>query len=626
MKKVFFRLRKLSYYSFFIILAIVLVVFLAVYHLHKIFNLAETNFTKNLTLHTDNLSKSIGDDMDYIAYQMEFINKQIVHYPNDLQKIHLLLSSFQTNQKVNITTTWNMFAWADASHHIVVHGDMGILHQPRDISSHTYTPATIKFPWKTHFGIPRFGEVSKQWIIPVAMGVSNKEGNYLGALVFGFNLNSLIKKMESISNAEPIYFALVDQNFNLVTQSPQTVLFSQKAILSQLKTAWDGGYSQKLLSRQTFLNKDNYIYFQRLEHHPFFLVTTYDKNYVQKEFQHIFLSYNIEWLAIIGLVFLVIVLFHQHFSRSTRLLSSVVSSLAKGKTVKEMPRSAFKETNHLSLCLLQLQRYMKKGKKVLITLEKEKIKAEQGITIAREAQAAREDFSRTMRIEAKKPLYSIIEQAHQCMNEEYGPLPRMYKTMAENIFHSAFHMDYLTTYTLNCSYIDTSHVIKGCLALHQDKAYFENVAYTADIPKHLPSIYVDELRFRQILAGIIFHSLMFTPEGERIHIRAQIKKEKNKPKFLVITVNDTGMGASEILRQNMVDGEEKEKRVPDGTDSTLENIRFLVDLHKGKLVINSKLQEGSVFTLTLPYLEQDKSDPATPEASYDNVIPLFKKR
>ncbi len=109
---------------------------------------------------------------------------------------------------------------------------------------------------------------------------------------------------------------------------------------------------------------------------------------------------------------------------------------------------------------------------------------------------------------------------------------------------------------------------------------------------------VDKLRFTQIIQNLIDNAIKYTPQG---WVRVNISKENNE---LVICVSDSGIGMSKELQTKLF-GEfvrdpsiKKEIR---GTGLGLYIVKYLVEIHKGKIWVESEGEnKGSKFYVKLP--------------------------
>jgi signal transduction histidine kinase len=119
------------------------------------------------------------------------------------------------------------------------------------------------------------------------------------------------------------------------------------------------------------------------------------------------------------------------------------------------------------------------------------------------------------------------------------------------------------------------------------------------VESNLPLVVGDERKIKQILLNLFSNAVKFTPDGGRIGVRAGLTDAG-----VEIAVTDTGVGIApedhatifEEFRQ--VGNDYGRKR--EGTGLGLALTRRFVELHGGRIRVESEPGKGSTFTFTLP--------------------------
>lgn len=112
-------------------------------------------------------------------------------------------------------------------------------------------------------------------------------------------------------------------------------------------------------------------------------------------------------------------------------------------------------------------------------------------------------------------------------------------------------------------------------------------------------VYVDSEKFEKIITNVLSNAFKFTPEGGRIEIIIN-----RKDNYVIVSVSDTGVGIqkekmSKIFdRFYQVDG--SHTREQEGTGIGLSLTKELIELHKGKIEVESEAGKGSTFRISLP--------------------------
>lgn len=140
-------------------------------------------------------------------------------------------------------------------------------------------------------------------------------------------------------------------------------------------------------------------------------------------------------------------------------------------------------------------------------------------------------------------------------------------------------------------------------ALAQDKGLFYQVNIDENLPEYCEG---DPDRLRQILNNIIGNAVKFTPRGNVV-LRASQVKGNNADFRLKISVADTGVGISqnklETIFESFSQQQMSDKRQFGGLGLGLSIVRKLIDLHGGKIDINSEEGFGTEVLVELPLTE-----------------------
>ena len=119
-----------------------------------------------------------------------------------------------------------------------------------------------------------------------------------------------------------------------------------------------------------------------------------------------------------------------------------------------------------------------------------------------------------------------------------------------------------------------------------------------DIPDGLPSIPADEKKLEQVFLNLLDNAVKFTPENGEIAVRAEDAKDAVK-----IEISDTGIGipAEHIGRifERFYRVDTARSREMGGTGLGLSIVKHIVNLHKGRITVESRLGKGSTFTVFL---------------------------
>jgi signal transduction histidine kinase len=145
---------------------------------------------------------------------------------------------------------------------------------------------------------------------------------------------------------------------------------------------------------------------------------------------------------------------------------------------------------------------------------------------------------------------------------------------------------------------DLSSAIENAVTLVKERAHRRGIALVRTMDECLGVIRADERKVKQVLLNLLSNALKFTPEGGRITVRAGVHNDTAE-----ISVTDTGVGIAPE-DQDAVFEEFRQvgtaARDVEGTGLGLAISRKFIELHGGKIWVNSEVGTGSIFTFTLP--------------------------
>lgn len=162
---------------------------------------------------------------------------------------------------------------------------------------------------------------------------------------------------------------------------------------------------------------------------------------------------------------------------------------------------------------------------------------------------------------------------------------------------SAIEAGKMDIYDENLHLVD---VVESSLRFVASRLEEADLTLTLDVQEHLPEIYADDRRLKQILLNLLTNAIKFTPQGGQIHLSAHL----NNDGTLSISIADTGIGMDEgellkaMSKFGQVDG--TFTRNEEGTGLGLPLTRGLIDMHNGYFKIESDKKNGTTATVTLP--------------------------
>lgn len=156
---------------------------------------------------------------------------------------------------------------------------------------------------------------------------------------------------------------------------------------------------------------------------------------------------------------------------------------------------------------------------------------------------------------------------------------------------------------LNLTEINIEKLIKNIVYNNQGRALEKNI----NIVFNLESVntYLDKDKISQVIVNLLSNAIRYTNAGGNIYINAYKEKESIKIHF-----RDEGVGIPKESLNHIFERfyrvDESRSKDTGGIGVGLTIVKSIVDLHKGKIEVKSKQNEGSEFIITLPIINNQK--------------------
>jgi signal transduction histidine kinase len=238
---------------------------------------------------------------------------------------------------------------------------------------------------------------------------------------------------------------------------------------------------------------------------------------------------------------------------------------------------------------------------------------------SREIEAAnrhKSEFLANMSHELRTPLNAIIGFSEVLGERMFGELNEKQAEYTEDILSSGRHLLSLINEILDLSKVEAGRMelelatfdlplaIDNARTFVRERATKHGINLDVTIDERLGDFVGDERKIKQILLNLLSNAVKFTPEGGRIGITA-----RQADGSVEISVSDTGIGISpedqaKIFEEFRQVGSDYAHKV-EGTGLGLTLAKKFVELHGGKIWVESEVGKGSTFSFTLP----DRSSP-----------------
>ncbi len=228
-----------------------------------------------------------------------------------------------------------------------------------------------------------------------------------------------------------------------------------------------------------------------------------------------------------------------------------------------------------------------------------------------EVDRLKSQFLANMSHELRTPLNSIIGFSRVILKEIDGPLTDMQRTDLQSVYDSGQHLLGLINDILEVAKIESGRmdlvsevvnlqdIIRGvmstAIALVKDKPAVE---LQQSVPQDLPTIMGDTRRIRQAILNLVSNAAKFTTEGF-IRVEAEVVDTE-----VIVSVADSGVGIPpdkiDMIFEPFTQADASTTRETGGTGLGLSITSSFVEMHGGRMWVESEVGKGSTFYMALP--------------------------
>ncbi|MBV8939520.1 MAG: PAS-domain containing protein [Alphaproteobacteria bacterium] len=230
-----------------------------------------------------------------------------------------------------------------------------------------------------------------------------------------------------------------------------------------------------------------------------------------------------------------------------------------------------------------------------------------------EADRLKSEFLANVSYELRSPLTTIGGFAEMLAQEYFGGLTDKQKEYVQGIHEASQHLMQLVNDILDLAGIEAGYMqlevarfdlhemMKSVLPLIQERSREMDITVTFDCPPKIGKILADETRLRQILFKLLSNAIQFTAAGSGVSFGAREEGE-----MVALWVADQGDGIppeeQEAVFQKFYKGSNRASRsvTRSGAGLGLSIVKSFVELHGGRITMESTPGQGTIITCRLP--------------------------
>ncbi|WP_319507729.1 PAS domain S-box protein [uncultured Methanolobus sp.] len=235
----------------------------------------------------------------------------------------------------------------------------------------------------------------------------------------------------------------------------------------------------------------------------------------------------------------------------------------------------------------------------------------QAKALAEESNKIKSEFIANMSHELRTPLNSVIGFSQVLSDKIFGDLNEKQMHYSCNILKSGKHLLELINDILDVSkiesgkmeytpeIIDFQEVMNEIIVLMDPLIKEKSIDFKVNMGFEKLEINADKVKMKQIMYNLLSNAIKFTPETGKVWLDYEITNGN-----VQISVSDNGIGIPLEQQKAIFDPfkqvSSSTNRTHGGTGLGLAIVKYYVEMHSGEIHVESEVDKGSTFTLTIP--------------------------
>jgi len=232
------------------------------------------------------------------------------------------------------------------------------------------------------------------------------------------------------------------------------------------------------------------------------------------------------------------------------------------------------------------------------------------ITELRKLENTRREFVANVSHELRTPLASIKGYVETLIENndtdngstrEFLGIIMKHTQRLDNLIKDILELSKLDSNDLKIElhHVDIHPCIEDIFSHYKESCMGRDQTFELDMPQHLPMIETDEYLLRQLLTNLLDNAIKYTPKGGRIGLKVNPINES-----VLFEISDTGIGIPQEhiprIFERFYRVDPARSREMGGTGLGLSIVKHIVNLHHGFVKVESTVDVGSKFIITLP--------------------------
>lgn len=506
---------------------------------------------KQLENEATRIDRAMILEIEHSSYLLGSLGREITLMDkNDLTSIALLLRSFDTT-----ATLHHVFSWIDDKQRNVVSSNKGVHASPIDVSDRDFIKRSVAEPWKIQIGSPIQGRVSAKWVLPIALGLTDTTGKYIGTILISMDINTITRDLRSAVKNSGISFTVYSNTTPMLpltetldnhTHAPIDAYSSELTNVDLMKQP------AGILSTGSLYDEHRmYVYYELSANYPYIILLGYDSKASLTSIRDLLIPRLIQILLMgifmLGLLWVV----RLRIIKPVSELSEVAAGLLRGEPYQAAFDGNASEINKLAGQIRKLGDYLEETRRIEEEKENKNLMLRKSKDAALLSNKIKIEFLTAMSHELRTPLNTIVGFSEIMKSQLYGPLENtQYWQYAQDIHEASRHLQALVDDVLALSNaesgmqelqekpVDMRFVLNKCLRSVTERLQVQKLHVELKMPEVLPRLMMDEQRLKQIIINLLLNSANHSTENSLIMVEAYTHKNKKDEENFCISFTE----------------------------------------------------------------------------------------
>ncbi len=489
-------------------------------------------------------------EIEHSSYLLQALGQQITHMnTDDLNGIAVLLRSFDTT-----ATLHHVFSWIDANQNNVVSSNKGV-HKPVDVSDRDFVKMAMAEPGKIQIGNPIQGRVSNKWALPVALGLTDSTGKYIGTILISMDIDTLTRNLRSAVKGSGISFTVYSRSLLPLNQTiAEEKMLPIDIYSQQLKTTDLTKYPSGVLSVASLFDKNSmYIYYEVSANYPYIIMLGFDNSASWAAMRELLIPRLIQILAMGIFMLALLWLVRSRIIKPISELATITGGIARGEPYRDpISSGGVNELYVLAQQIKKLSNYIDEIFRIEEENKNKNLMFRKGKEASDLSNKIKIEFLTAMSHDLRTPLNTIIGFSEIMKLQSYGTFENpQYLQCVKDINEAAHQLQYLTDDVMALSsaeagmielqekHIDVRFMLSKCLRQVADRLGDNKLHIELKLPDTMPRLLMDEGRLKQIIINLILNAINQSAADSHVVIRAYTEQDKGGKETFCLAFSDS---------------------------------------------------------------------------------------